>query len=349
MSENDKPAHGARTLIIAASIIVVIAGLKAASNIILPFLMAMFLAMISLPLLTQLQKWRVPPGLAVLLTVVTEISILVGIVTLVGGSIKAFTEAAPQYQVRLEAIIAQVTAWLNARGIDISTELDLDLINPGMAFDLVSGALKSVASVLSNIVLVLLIIILILFEAAGFPGKLEAAFGRRHASARYEKIRQEVLRYLGIKTLVSIATGGLVAGFLAVLGIDFPLLWGLLAFMLNYIPNLGSILAAIPPVLLAVISHGPGRAIMVAVVFVAVNLTLGNFVEPYFMGRRLGLSTLVVFLSLVFWGWIWGPVGMLLSVPLTMIVKIMLENTKDFKWMAVLLDASPGLPTKKPR
>ncbi len=131
------------------------------------------------------------------------------------------------------------------------------------------------------------------------------------------------------------------AAALAIIGVDFPLLWGMLAFLLNYIPTFGSILAAIPPVLLAMVQLGPGHAIAALAVFVMLNVLLGNFVEPYFMGRRLGLSTLVVFLSLVFWGWVWGPVGMLLSVPLTMIVKIMLENTEDLSWIAVLLGAGP--------
>jgi predicted PurR-regulated permease PerM len=188
---------------------------------------------------------------------------------------------------------------------------------------------------------VLLTIVFILSEAAGFPAKLRAAFGRRESSDRFANIRQEVQHYLGIKSLVSLTTGSVVAGALAIIGVDFPLLWGMLAFLLNYIPTFGSILAGIPPFLLAIVQLGPGHALAVLLVFVAVNVVLGNFVEPYFMGRRLGLSTLVVFLSLVFWGWVWGPVGMLLSVPLTMIVKIMLENTEDLAWIAVLLGSGP--------
>ena len=104
---------------------------------------------------------------------------------------------------------------------------------------------------------------------------------------------------------------------------------------------MGSILAAIAPVMLALIEGGTGRALAVAIVFLVINISLGNLLEPYLMGRRLGLSTLVVFLSLIFWGWVWGPVGMLLSVPLTMIVKIMLENTEDLAWIAVLLGSGP--------
>jgi len=200
--------------------------------------------------------------------------------------------------------------------------------------------------VLSNTLLVLLTVVFILFEAAGFPDKFRAAFGHSESSQRFTKIRSEIQHYLGIKTVVSLTTGVAIGVAMAILGVDFPILWGGLAFLLNYIPNLGSILAAIPPVLLATVQLGPSQALVVAIVFVAVNVVLGNFVEPYFMGRRLGLSTLVVFLSLVFWGWVWGPVGMLLSVPLTMVVKIMLENTEDLRWIAVLLDA--GAPRAVP-
>jgi len=198
-----------------------------------------------------------------------------------------------------------------------------------------------VAGVLSNLFVALLTIVFILFEAAGFPAKLRAAFGDRQGSERFEKIRYEVQHYLGIKSLVSLTTGAAIAAALAILGVDYPLLWGMLAFLLNYIPTFGSILAGIPPVLLAIVQLGPGHAIAVALVFVTTNVVLGNFVEPHFLGRRLGLSTLVVFLSLVFWGWVWGPVGMLLSVPLTMILKIMLENTPDLAWIAVLLGRDP--------
>ena len=153
----------------------------------------------------------------------------------------------------------------------------------------------------------------------------------------------EVQRYLGQKTLISLTTGSLVAAAMAIIGVDFPLLWGMLAFLLNYIPALGSILAAIPPAILAIVQPelGFGSVLAVAIVFLSINIALGNFLEPYLMGRGLGMSPLVVFLSLIFWGWVWGPVGMLLSVPMTMIIKIMLENTEDLRWIAVLLGPAP--------
>jgi AI-2 transport protein TqsA len=320
---------------------VVIAGMKAAASIILPFFIAAFIAMISFPLLNWLQNKRVPTALALLATLLAVISVLTAFGFLVAGSISGFTAQVPKYQAQLEQMFSGVLAWLQARGIETDEITTLDFLNPARAMNLVTGSLRALTAVLSNLLLVFLTIVFLLLEAAGFPAKFQKAFGTKAASGRLIRIQTEVQRYLAIKTSVSLATGGLVAVSLSIIGVDFPLLWGALAFLANYIPSLGSIIAAVPPTLLALVQLGSGRAIAVAAVFLTVNLTLGNFLEPHLMGRRLGLSTLVVFLSLVFWGWIWGPVGMFLSVPLTMIIKIAMENTKEFRWIAVLLDAGP--------
>jgi predicted PurR-regulated permease PerM len=310
---------GARVLLLIASFIVVIAGIKAAATLILPFLVAVFFALVSLPVLNWLQR-KVPTPVAVLATIVVALGVLVGFAVLIGGSITNFTDQVPKYRARLEGLYTPVLELLSQWGLDVSQQTLSDLIDPGAAMDVVSRTLRGVAAVLSNLLLVLLIV-------------------------RFDKIKLEVQRYLATKTVVSLATGSLVALAMAIIGVDFALLWGTLAFMLNYIPNLGSIIAAVPPLLLAAVQLGPGHAVAVAVVFLTINVTLGNLVEPYLMGRRLGLSTLVIFLSLVFWGWVWGPVGMLLSVPLTMIAKIMLENTEDLRWVAVLLGPSPRSET----
>jgi predicted PurR-regulated permease PerM len=122
--------------------------------------------------------------------------------------------------------------------------------------------------------------------------------------------------------------------------VDFPILWGVCAFLLNFVPNIGSIIAAVPAVLLAFVQLGPLYAGLTALGFVVVNLFVGNVIEPRYMGKGLGLSTLVVFLSLLLWGWVFGPVGMLLSIPLTIIVKLALEANPRMKWLAVMIDSS---------
>jgi predicted PurR-regulated permease PerM len=201
-----------------------------------------------------------------------------------------------------------------------------------------ANTLAGLSGLLTNVFMILLTVIFILLEASGFPQKLRTALGDPEESlGQFKSITESVNRYLAMKTIFSLATGVAVAIWLAILGVDFALLWGLVAFLLNYVPNIGSIIAAIPAVLLALIQLGVGPALLACLGYVVVNVVFGSILEPKFMGRGLGLSALVVFLSLVFWGWVLGPVGMVLSVPLTMIVKVALESHEDTQWIAVML------------
>ncbi len=316
--------------------------MRAATPIILPFAIAVFLAILSLPLLRTLHAVRVPSPLAVGLTVLANMAVL-GILTLVvSRSFSEFVVALPRYMVGLQELIERATAGLEQRGIVSSDWVATDLINTGAIMDIVATTLRSIATVLSNAVLVLIILTFVLAEVSGFPAKIRAAIGRSDVDlGRFTRITHEVQHFLGIKTLTSLATGVLVGFWTAALGVEFPVLWGLLAYLLNYIPAIGSILAAIPAVLIAMVQYSPTRGAVVALGYLAINITIGNLIEPNLMGRRLGLSPLVVVASLIFWGWVLGPIGMFLSVPLTVIVKIMLENTEDFRWLAILLDSPP--------
>ena len=324
-------------MLLGASLVLIIAGLKSATSIIVPILIAVFIAVISLPLQNWLIAHKVPRSAAVLLTLVTLILIFVGFGFAIGGSVRGFADKADEYQKNLVALIKSLDQFMNPFGLQISSESVIEFLKKNV-FDILKNALVQGASFITNVMLVMLTILFVLYEAAGFFQKLERAIGhKREGKGRIHKIQRDIQQYLLVKTAVSLATGLLVGISLALIGLDFPVLWGLLAFLLNYVPTLGSILAAGPPILLAVIQLGSGRTIAVAAVFIAVNILVGNLVEPALMGRRLGLSALVVFLSLVFWGWVWGPFGMILSVPLTMIIKIMLENTEDLRWIAILL------------
>ncbi len=328
-------------LILLAGIVVVVAGLKSAGPLIQPLLISLFIAALSLPLLNWLHRFRwCPRPLSVAMTVVAVLAVAIGIFSLVGGSINAFTQTAPRYSARLQEMMVSLIAWLGAHRIDIPQETATKLLDPGIVLNMVGDLLKVLATLFQRTLVILLTSIFILVEAAVFPAKLDAAFQRSPGGqSRVAKIRTEIQRYLAIKTAISAATGILIGLALWILGIDFPLMWGLVAFALNFIPSLGSIFAALPTILLAIVQFGLGRAFAVAAVYLIVNLALGNLLEPMLMGRRLGLSPLVVFISMVFWGWVWGPLGMLLSVPLTMIIKIMLEYTDEFRWIAILLDA----------
>lgn len=343
MSERETTGGPGNPLLTAAAFVVVVAGLKAAQNLLVPFLVSVFLAILAAPAVLWLRRRRVPTLVAVLLVVLAMMGVLTGIGAMVGGSINSFTEAVPRYEARFRVLGDGVRSWLAAHGVSFGASSLTEVLDPGALLKFLGGTLGGLVAAASNTVLVLLTTIFILFELAGFPTKLRAAMGSERADlSRFERVTVEVQRYLLMKTGLSLATGLLAGFWCAVLGVDFALLWGLLAFLLNYIPNLGSIIAAVPPILLALVQLGPGRALAVAAGYVAVNTLIGNLIEPQVMGRRLGLSPLVVFLSLVFWGWVWGPVGMLLSVPLTMMVKIMLESSPHTWRAAVLLDTTTG-------
>lgn len=332
-------------LVIAAAVVVVIAGMKAAQSILIPVLIALFLAILCAPAVMWLRRRKVPTLLAVVLVVCVVMAVLAGFAAIVGGSVNGFTAALPRYQERFNSLSDSVGAWLAGHDVRLKGADIFETLSPSSILGMLGGALKGLVSALSNTVLVLLTLVFMLVEAAGFPAKLRAALGDAEADlGRFDNMAGQVQQYLGIKTVLSLGTGLVIGVWLAVLGVDFAVLWGFLAFLLNYIPNIGSVVAAVPAVLLAFIQLGMVHALLAAAGFLVVNMVLGNIVEPALLGRRLGMSTLVVFLSLVFWGWVWGPVGMLLSVPLTMIVKISLENSEDLRWVAVLLDSSRHQP-----
>jgi AI-2 transport protein TqsA len=346
---------GARFLLMGASLVIVVAGLREGAIILLPFALALFLAVMSMPLMFWFQLRRVPAPLAIALTMLVIGALFGALIMLGTQAVADLQDQIPGYTTRIQALydswVAGLSAW---SGIQLDQYRLLDLIDPGAAVATFATTAARVVAFLGNMFLVLLIMAFILGEAMVFPFKFRAIVGPREGERRrvtktvrddrrrVTKIVREVQAYLGIKTVVSLATG-LVIGVLAwLLRLDFPVLLGLIGFVLNYIPTVGSILAALPALFLSLVQFTSiGHFLMVAGGYGAVNMMFGNIIEPNLLGRRLGLSTLVVILSLLFWAWVWGPVGALLAVPLTMVVKIMLENTEDLRWVAILLDKSP--------
>ena len=331
---SDRPAYS-NPLLALAALVVVAAGIKAAEQVMVPFLLAAFIATIAATPVFWLQRHRLPVGVAITLVVLGLIAVLVGFGAIVADSASEFRERLPFYQGRTVELLEPVLAYLGGLGVELSPEL----VDPGRALGFAGDALGSLGSVLTNSFFILLAVVFILTEAWSFPRKLGAVLANPERDLpHFKRFAEKLNRYFALKTTVSVATGIFVGVALWLLGVDFPILWGLLAFLLNYVPNIGSVIAAIPPVLLAIMQLGPISALATAGVFLVVNVVMGSVVEPKFMGRELGLSTLVVFLSLVFWGWMLGPVGMLLSVPLTMTVKIAMEANPSTSWIAHLLD-----------
>jgi AI-2 transport protein TqsA len=333
-----------RFLLTAAAFVIVVAGMRAAEPILLPLIVASFLAIISTSPVFWLRQKGIPAPLAVLFVVLGVLGVGFVFILIIGTSLGDFSEAIPRYQARLTQEIVPIIQWIQELGFQLDKEILLKSIDPGASMRLVANMLSGLGGILTNSFLILLTVIFILLEASSFQQKVGAAFGDPKGTlSQAKRITNAINNYLAIKTLVSLGTGVVVAIWVWALGIDFPVIWGLLAFLLNFIPNLGSIIAAVPPVLLGYIQFGIGRALLVAAGFGVVNLVFGNVLEPKLMGRKLGLSTLVVFLSLVFWGWVWGPVGMLLSVPMTMAVKIALGSSPSTHWISILLDSEASV------
>ena len=331
------------SIITVAAIIIIAAGLKVAVDLVVPFLLSVFIATIAATPVTWLERRRVPSVLAIALVMIATVLVVVTFGALIAQSGSAFTARLPFYQERLTAIVMDATTWLAGFGIQISNDLLLTYFDPGTALVMAGSTLRGLGSVLGDSFLILLTVIFILAEASSFPRKLAESLSNPNRDLpHFAKFATNVNRYMGIKTTVSLATGLIVTTTLWFVGVDFPVLWGLLAFLLNYVPTIGSIIAAIPAVLLALIQLGPGAASAVAGVYLTINIFMGNVIEPRFMGRGLGLSTLVVFLSLIVWGWLLGPVGMLLSVPLTMTAKIALEANPRTERLAYLMGPADG-------
>ncbi len=338
-----------RWLLNAASLVVVIAGLRASAPFMLPLLLALFIALLSFPMVGFLCRRGVRLILAVVATVLVEVGVLLVLGFVIAPTLNDFVAAAPGYLEQLNDRWRELLVSLQSRGIDLTETFGVENLDPGQLFDVAGGvvrrAVAGVASAVSFSILVLFLLVFFLIEGGGIPRKASAAFGLDSRALKYlAGVVREVQHYLGVKTLISIATGTLLGLFTWALGMPYAPVFGLVAFLLNFVPAIGSIIAAVPTVIVALLIYGPGRAAIVAGGYILVNLMIGNVIEPSLMGRRFGLSTLVVFISLIFWGWVWGPLGMLLSVPLTMMIKIALDESEELQWVSVLMGRVRALP-----
>jgi AI-2 transport protein TqsA len=333
-----------RLLLSLASLVIVVAGLKAAAPVVSLFIVSAFISMISAPVVFWLQRKRVPAGLSVLAVVFGIIGVFAILGVLVGTSANAFVRQIPVYRARLNEQAAKLLEWLDNQGLAEEVMDGLNSVEPGSMISMLGNAFGAVGGALGKSFVVIVMVSFILFEVAGFRSKLQAAFGESTRSVeRVKEIAGNVERYLGLKTMICAVTGIGAGIWCAAIGLDFPLLWGLLAFVLNYIPTFGSIVAAIPPVALALVQFGVGPAVVVLLGYLLVNLVMGNLVEPRVMGYSMGLSPFVVFISLLAWGFVLGVPGMFMAVPLTMALKIVMQSNKSTEWIAVLM----GSGTKK--
>lgn len=329
----------ANLLLILACLVIVFAGLKSASTLVIPFLLAVFIAFISSPLLLWFeQRLHFPRIVSFLIVSMLVVGVLVGIGLIVSSSMDGFLSSVPALQEKLGNSLDKFMLKLQDFGILADTKTLPQSFDPTQIISSVGTFLKSTSKILSNSFLIFLMVSFMLFEAQSLELKLKIISEKRPQNLKTIKtFAKKLNQYLVIKALASFATGVIIAFFLSLMNIKYALVWGVIAFLLNFIPTIGSIIAAFPAILISLVEYDVATAFWVMVVFLVANVFIGNFVEPKFMGKGLGLSALVVFLSLIFWGWVLGFAGMFLAVPLTMSVKMALETNEDTKWIGLLL------------
>ncbi|MBM4104394.1 MAG: AI-2E family transporter [Planctomycetes bacterium] len=330
-----------------AAFVIIVAGMKAAATILVPFLLALFAAIISAPALFWMRKKGVNPAVAIILvtTLLLVCGFLVG--SALAQSIPSLVGSLPQYSEKLRTVLTDAIAWAQSRGIPIDASQLQQIIRPDAGVKLLGELFGQIGAMTTEGALIFLMLVLILLEAATFESKLNSLPNSRQSTQRLYRIANDVKRYIAVKTSISLIIAVLITAWLLVLKVDYAVVWGLLTFVLMFVPNIGAVLAVAPPLLLAFIQLGITKAILVGVGYGVICGVLGNSLELLWIGQRMGLSTLVVFLSLVFWGWVLGPVGMLLSVPLTMAVKIVLQSNDDTRWIAILLGSGPTIYREK--
>ncbi|MFH0736245.1 MAG: AI-2E family transporter [bacterium] len=338
MYKLDNSLSGTKLLIIIATLVIIIAGNNQAQSVIVLFLISVFLAMLATPSVLWLKEKHIPSALAVLIVMAGMVIILILISVQIGSSISGFFTELPELQLRIREQFLNLSVFLTSKGIEVNETFFLEYINPESVMKVTANLLTGLSSVISDLVLILLTVTFILLEVSSFPIKLRAILGDpKQVFPRFTNFIVDMKRYMVIKTIINLIAGALITILMSILGVQFPVLWGFLAFLLHYVPNIGAVISAIPAALMALVQLGTGSAILVAGGNILVGFIIGNVVEPRMMSRRLGLSTLVVFLSLVFWGSLLGLIGAILCIPLTMTLKFAFESNENTRWVAVLL------------
>jgi predicted PurR-regulated permease PerM len=341
-----------KALLLAAAAVVVIAGLKLGGPIIAPLLLAACIAVATAPIVGWLERKRVPPALAVATGILCALGAVTGFLLILSLAASDFTRTLPALEGKLVELEKQLVAWLGANKLERLSPI-LSGYDPGASAAVVfESAVLGASRLIGVFGVVLFVVIFMLLEAPSFRDKLRCAFG--FPPERLEETRRviaEVQHYLVVKTALNAAAGLAAGGWCYVMGLQNALLWGVVAFVLHFIPVFGSVISAIPPLLAALVLQGPGAALGVLIGYLVFNNVIGNIIEPKVMGHNAGLSALVVTVSIVVWGWIFGPVGALLSVPLTMIARIACTHFDGTQWLAVLLGpgASEGDSRTRPK
>jgi predicted PurR-regulated permease PerM len=331
---------GRASLFVLAAFAVVCAGVKLAAPVLVPVVLGVFIATVNVPLVSWLSQRRVPMAVALGLALVVDALALTAFSSLLLVSAGRLSIRLPEYRASLQAAESQFSESLRAHGFDAGWK---EVVDPVSVVSVIASLASDVAFVLIDLGLALVIAAFLLFRFVRLGADRSNGLGL--GAERVRRAVREMYRYITVKTLTSIATGALIGVWLWTIGAELPTLFGLLAFLLNFIPALGSILAVVLALVVALLEHGLQHGMLVVLGYVVVNVVVGSVVEPKLMGRALGLWPLVILLSVVFWGWMLGLVGAVLSALLTQVVKVVLLSTPDLRWVGLAMGPRPKATT----
>ena len=338
----DRRRQPPQTLFLAVlALLALVAFLKVAMVIVMPVVLSLFLGGLLSPLIVFLQRrhWPILPAVLAALSVVFLVLILMGLLVLI--SLQSLGGALPAYADKMAMLADTVNAWVAGYGMDLQLGAMVRNLDPASLAPVLTRSFVFAIDIAKYGTMIFFVTLFLMLEGARFQDKLVRAFGEGNwISGTVRGIGADIQRYILVKTAISAATGFLAWVLLASLGVDFALLWGLLTFALNFIPTVGSIVAAFPPLLTALVqSENPFKqAALVGLGLLAIQTVLGSYLDPRLMGRNLNLSALVIFLSMAFWGWMWGPMGMLIAVPLAVCIKVALSHHPRLKPFALLME-----------
>ncbi len=330
-----------------ATSIIIIAGFKAASEVVIILLLSIFIASILSAFLNFMEERKIPKLPSYFLLFSILIIILLLLTYMINTSLTSFSSNLPIYEKKIKASILLIISYIEEYGFNINKEELLKALNFSYFFKFTTNLIGDIGAIFSKALLVFIGVAFILSETKVFEKKLKVIFNSDSKKLNSFKLFSHNLqKYFIVKTFTSFLTGFFIFVVLFFFKVDYPILWAVIAFLFNFIPVVGSIVAAIPAVLLSLVSGHLDHTLWLMLFYVVINISISNILEPKFMGKELGLSPMIIFFSLIFWGWILGIVGMFLAVPITMTLKIAFESTQNTRWIGVLLS---DLSSKKNR
>ena len=335
-----------RLLLTLASVVAVLAGMRAAAPVIGPVFIALLITIAWSPGSVRLRRHGWHPTVAALTGIVLGVIAMTVFVALVWMSLVQLQDRLPEYQPRVTAIQQTITEQLAALPIDTSRLFSSETLQPGALVGYALRAIRRLTETAGNLALLVLIMAFMMIEAVRYPEKLRDALASSSAAVdRANRFGASMRSYVVINAIFGLVAAVANTTLLLALGVDFAILWGVVSFLLSFVPNVGFLIALVPPAVLALVQFGFGRAGMVIAGYVVINFAVDTVIKPRFVGESLDLTPIAVVISLIFWGWLLGPVGALLAVPLSIAARFLLESFDESRWLAHLMsdkDPSPA-------